>query len=194
MRKGASVPVDDVGEFVRHHLLEDIVEDRRKVSHQYIHIADHPRRQRPERAGLRIPLAKRSFDTIVASVVSLCVLPCFLAIALAIKLTSRGPILFRQRRYGLKNKAICDNINFGHQCYSDKERLQRGLASSVGETQRVIALEGCSVAPTSTSCRSFSMCVKASMSLVRSASACVWHVGAGVPYEILCRITLSATA
>jgi lipopolysaccharide/colanic/teichoic acid biosynthesis glycosyltransferase len=49
-------------------------------------------------------VVKRSFDAIAASFALLLLLPGLLAIALAIKLTSRGPILFRQRRYGLNNE------------------------------------------------------------------------------------------
>ena len=47
---------------------------------------------------------KRSFDIIAGTLVLLLLLPSLLAIAAAIKLTSRGPILFVQRRYGLNNK------------------------------------------------------------------------------------------
>jgi exopolysaccharide biosynthesis polyprenyl glycosylphosphotransferase len=45
-------------------------------------------------------LLKRSFDLIVGSLMSLVLAPLLLAIALAIKLTSRGPALFRQTRVG----------------------------------------------------------------------------------------------
>jgi lipopolysaccharide/colanic/teichoic acid biosynthesis glycosyltransferase len=45
--------------------------------------------------------AKRALD-MTASTIALCfLLPFFLAIAAAIKLTSGGPVLFRQKRYGL---------------------------------------------------------------------------------------------
>jgi polysaccharide biosynthesis protein PslA len=48
-------------------------------------------------------LAKRSFDIFAATLGLLLLSPCLLVVALAIKLTSRGPVLFRQRRYGLNN-------------------------------------------------------------------------------------------
>lgn len=49
-------------------------------------------------------VAKRVFDIVVASAGLAALLPSLLLVALAIKLTSRGPILFRQRRYGLNNQ------------------------------------------------------------------------------------------
>jgi putative colanic acid biosynthesis UDP-glucose lipid carrier transferase len=44
---------------------------------------------------------KRISDVVIASVVLLVSLPVFLAIGIAIKSTSEGPVFFRQRRYGL---------------------------------------------------------------------------------------------
>lgn len=48
--------------------------------------------------------AKRAFDVIVASLALLFFAPLFLAIAIAIKATSPGPVFFRQRRYGYRNR------------------------------------------------------------------------------------------
>ena len=45
-------------------------------------------------------LAKRSFDLSVTVLSSLILLPVFGAVALAVKLTSRGPVFFRQQRVG----------------------------------------------------------------------------------------------
>jgi exopolysaccharide biosynthesis polyprenyl glycosylphosphotransferase len=44
---------------------------------------------------------KRSFDIIFSSAVLLCGLPVLVALAIAIKLTSKGPIFYRQERIGL---------------------------------------------------------------------------------------------
>ncbi|WP_431237377.1 sugar transferase [Mycolicibacterium aichiense] len=44
---------------------------------------------------------KRLFDTVVSSIVLFCGLPVLVAIAIAIKLTSRGPVFYRQERIGL---------------------------------------------------------------------------------------------
>jgi Undecaprenyl-phosphate glucose phosphotransferase len=50
--------------------------------------------------SLRDQLAKRSMDIILSTLFIVLALPIFLIIALAIKLDSRGPVLFRQRRNG----------------------------------------------------------------------------------------------
>lgn len=49
---------------------------------------------------------KRATDLIASSILLLLVSPLMLGIALAIKLTSAGPVLFRQRRYGLNGEEI----------------------------------------------------------------------------------------
>ncbi len=51
-------------------------------------------------------LWKRAFDVVLASVLLLLGWPALLIIAVAIKLTSPGPVLFRQRRYGLNGEEI----------------------------------------------------------------------------------------
>ena len=49
---------------------------------------------------------KRTTDLVVASIGLALVSPLMLGIAAAIKLTSRGPVLFKQRRYGLDGEEI----------------------------------------------------------------------------------------
>ncbi len=51
-------------------------------------------------------LIKRASDIIVASLILLMLSPIMLTIALAVKLTSKGPVIFKQRRYGLNGEAI----------------------------------------------------------------------------------------
>ncbi len=46
------------------------------------------------------------FDKIVGGLILLCALPLMALIALAIKLDSRGPVLFKQKRYGFNNDLI----------------------------------------------------------------------------------------
>ncbi len=46
------------------------------------------------------------FDKVVGSLLLLLLAPVMLAVALAVKLTSKGPILFRQKRYGFNNELI----------------------------------------------------------------------------------------
>ena len=50
--------------------------------------------------------SKRATDVVLASALLVCALPVMLAIAAAIKLTSPGPVLFKQRRYGLDGEQI----------------------------------------------------------------------------------------
>lgn len=49
-------------------------------------------------------LEKRLFDVFVAAIGLLLVSPLLVLVALAIKLDSRGPVFFRQRRYGRNNR------------------------------------------------------------------------------------------
>jgi putative colanic acid biosysnthesis UDP-glucose lipid carrier transferase len=52
------------------------------------------------------PMAKRIMDVIVASLALVVLTPMLLLIALAVRATSRGPIIYRQRRYGLDGREI----------------------------------------------------------------------------------------
>ena len=45
-------------------------------------------------------LLKRAFDIVVATALLILILPVLVTIALAVKLTSRGPVLFKQTRVG----------------------------------------------------------------------------------------------
>lgn len=51
-------------------------------------------------------VAKRVFDLFFASVAIVCLFPLMIAAAIAIKLDSKGPVLFRQKRYGFNNEII----------------------------------------------------------------------------------------
>lgn len=51
-------------------------------------------------------MVKRASDIVLASIILLLLLPTLLAIAIAIKATSPGPVIFRQRRYGLDGEEI----------------------------------------------------------------------------------------
>jgi putative colanic acid biosynthesis UDP-glucose lipid carrier transferase len=51
-------------------------------------------------------LLKRLEDVVLASIMLILISPIMLASALAIKLTSKGPALFQQWRYGLNGQAI----------------------------------------------------------------------------------------
>lgn len=51
-------------------------------------------------------LIKRGSDVVLASAILLLVAPLMLAIAIGVKLSSPGPVLFKQRRYGLDGRQI----------------------------------------------------------------------------------------
>lgn len=51
-------------------------------------------------------VAKRLSDLVLASVILLAMAPLLLGIAMGVKLGSPGPVIFRQRRYGLDGKEI----------------------------------------------------------------------------------------
>lgn len=51
-------------------------------------------------------LLKRASDIVLALIIQILLLPVMAAIALAVKLSSPGPIIFRQRRYGLYGEQI----------------------------------------------------------------------------------------
>jgi exopolysaccharide biosynthesis polyprenyl glycosylphosphotransferase len=55
--------------------------------------------ERPEFTGLR-RLVKEAFDRVAAGLVVLAIAPALLAIALMVKLTSRGPVFYRHERVG----------------------------------------------------------------------------------------------
>ncbi len=66
-----------------------------------------------------IPLGKRTFDIVFASVIILILSPVLLMIALSIKLTSKGPIIYRSKRVGtgyqvfdfLKFRSMCEDAD-----------------------------------------------------------------------------------
>jgi lipopolysaccharide/colanic/teichoic acid biosynthesis glycosyltransferase len=61
-------------------------------------------RYAPRVSGASLSANKRLFDFTGALAGLLFLLPLFVAIAVAIKVTSRGPVFFRQYRYGYRNR------------------------------------------------------------------------------------------
>ncbi|GAB3410975.1 undecaprenyl-phosphate glucose phosphotransferase [Massilia agilis] len=51
-------------------------------------------------------MVKRGSDIVLASIILLLLAPLMLAVALAVRVTSPGPVIFRQRRYGLYGEEI----------------------------------------------------------------------------------------
>jgi exopolysaccharide biosynthesis polyprenyl glycosylphosphotransferase len=83
--------------------------ERRFISVRPVEFAGNSayRSRQPKRSVRREPSAsigKRLFDIAVASAVLLFFAPLLIAVAIAIKVTSPGPILFHQYRYGYRNR------------------------------------------------------------------------------------------
>jgi exopolysaccharide biosynthesis polyprenyl glycosylphosphotransferase len=70
-------------------------------------------------------VVKRGFDLFVSAIVAVVGLPIWLLIALAIKLESRGPVLYRDRRVGLNERKF-DMLKF-RTMRADAEALQAQL-------------------------------------------------------------------
>jgi exopolysaccharide biosynthesis polyprenyl glycosylphosphotransferase len=70
-------------------------------------------------------VAKRAFDLTVSAIVVLLGLPFWLAVAAAVKLTSRGPVLFRDRRVGVGEREF-EMLKF-RTMYADAADRQAGL-------------------------------------------------------------------
>jgi polysaccharide biosynthesis protein PslA len=84
-------------------------QERRLISIKPIECGVHRHRSRYySRSRSRIEpyrsIRKRIFDVVAASVALLFAAPILLAIAIAIKMTSPGPVLFFQYRYGYRNR------------------------------------------------------------------------------------------
>ncbi|MEY2565765.1 MAG: hypothetical protein QOE35_294 [Actinomycetota bacterium] len=82
----------------------------------------------PNRLGARI--GKRAVDLVGASVLILLFLPVLAAAAIAVKLTSRGPVLFRQARIG-RNGQTFDMMKF------------RSFPTDHEDVELALPLEGC---------------------------------------------------
>jgi exopolysaccharide biosynthesis polyprenyl glycosylphosphotransferase len=67
--------------------------------------------------------AKRAFDIVVSSVVLLLLSPVLATVAIAIKLDSSGPVLFRQRRVGLQGRTF-DIFKFRSMYLDAEARLE----------------------------------------------------------------------
>ncbi|MCL1824870.1 MAG: undecaprenyl-phosphate glucose phosphotransferase [Betaproteobacteria bacterium] len=80
-------------------------------------------------------LAKRVSDVALSTLILLLLLPIMLLLAFGVKLSSPGPVIFKQRRYGLDGKEIlvykfrsmttCDNGEIVKQATKDDARITR---------------------------------------------------------------------
>ena len=70
-------------------------------------------------------LLKRIFDIVGASAILLLTLPLWLSIAIAVRVTSPGPVIFRQRRYGLHGEKIIVHKFRSMTVTEDDEKLEQ---------------------------------------------------------------------
>jgi lipopolysaccharide/colanic/teichoic acid biosynthesis glycosyltransferase len=181
MQKGPTAPIVDAVEFIPRDLLKDRVRHEGKASYEVIQIADRVfGSDRPGWPAHSIP--KRMFDVIVALLALFVLLPGLLTIALAIKLSSPGPILFRQRRYGLNNEVF--TIYKFRTMYADKcddtgvtqTRMGDQRVTHIGKLLRRCDLD---------ELPQLLNVVRGDMSLVGPRPHVPGMLAAGVPYEIL---------
>jgi lipopolysaccharide/colanic/teichoic acid biosynthesis glycosyltransferase len=178
-----SVPVGDADGFIQRNLVSDIpgVRQSRQLSCENIWGDDRLiGADRPCRPAHSV--AKRSLDVIAATCSLLVFLPGLLAIALAIKLTSPGPVLFRQRRYGLHNK-IFEIYKF-RTMYSDKGD-DTGVTQTCRGDLRVTHIGRLLRRTNLDELPQLLNVIRGDMSLVGPRPHVVGMLAAGLPYEIL---------
>ena len=78
----------------------------------------------------KIPVWKRAFDIIFSSLAIIVLSPVFIITAIAIKLESPGPVLFKSKRVGT-NYTIFDFLKF-RSMYSDAEKRLREVSKTAG--------------------------------------------------------------
>ena len=78
----------------------------------------------------KIPLWKRIFDIVVSGVAIIVLSPIFILTAIAIKLESPGPVLFKSKRVGT-NYTIFDFLKF-RSMYSDAEKRLKEVSKAEG--------------------------------------------------------------
>ena len=76
---------------------------------------------RPYGLSASSALLKRAFDVVCSALLLAVLTPLFAVVALAIKLTSRGPVFFRQPRIGQHDQAF-DMLKFRTMCEDAEER------------------------------------------------------------------------
>jgi exopolysaccharide biosynthesis polyprenyl glycosylphosphotransferase len=76
-------------------------------------------------------LVKRCFDIFFSSLALIVLSPVLIATAIAIKLDSKGPVLFRQKRYGFNNEVV-DVFKF-RSMYAEKCDYEARIAVTKGD-------------------------------------------------------------
>ena len=109
-------------------------------------------------------VAKRAFDIVFSLIGIIVFSPVMLATAIAIKLDSKGPVFFRQKRHGFNNEII--EVYKFRSMYTEHVRPDRQATRSPRTIRASPASAASSARPRSTSCRSSSTRCSAALSLV----------------------------
>jgi putative colanic acid biosynthesis UDP-glucose lipid carrier transferase len=101
-------------------------------------------------------IVKRAADVLLATAILVAIAPLLAAIAIAVKVTSPGPVLFRQRRYGLDGREILVYKFRSMTVLEDGSVVRQATRGD----QRVTPWALSCAAPRWTSCRSSSTCCR----------------------------------
>lgn len=129
-----------------------------------------------------LSFGKRAFDITAAGAALLFFAPLFITIALAIKTTSRGPVFFRQYRYGYRNKLFrIYKFRSMHTNLGDKSGVQQTVAgdSRVTKVGRILRKTSLDEIP------QLINVIKGDMSLVGPRPHVPGMLAANMPYEDL---------
>ncbi len=94
-----------------------------------LHLVRHP-------LSLTETTTKRVFDIVASAGMLVLLTPVFIAAALAIKLDSRGPVFFAQRRYGF-NQQTFRILKFRSMCVAEDDRGVRGATRGDARVTRI---------------------------------------------------------
>ncbi len=97
---------------------------------------------------------KALFDRVVGGLMLIALAPVMALVALAVKLDSKGPVFFRQKRYGFNNELI--EVYKFRSMYTDMTDASAAKLVTKDDP-RVTASAASSARPRSTNCRSSSM-------------------------------------
>lgn len=80
---------------------------------------------------------KRSFDMVISSMILLVITPLMVLIAIGIKLTSSGPVLFKQTRVGLNNREF-EMLKFRSMRFSDDRTVAETTWTTADDPRKTL--------------------------------------------------------
>ena len=113
-----------------------------RTAHGSRHRSDtRPAAERPEAIGVESPIEaaiRRGADIILSSIALLVLTPVFVFVALAIKATSPGPVLYRQTRVGLNRRWGSRRASSGPAGRSDRRARSRRALKAHGRPFEIV--------------------------------------------------------